>query len=76
MSGASPHDGASGAPNDGGTDRRRNRALRELLDELLDLARDISRHARGMSPSELEHAQERMEWLAEEIYTAAVGSGR
>jgi hypothetical protein len=62
--------GAGDAGN--GADRRRNRVLRELLDELLELARDISRHARAMSPSELEHAQERIEWLADEIYSAAV----
>lgn len=56
----------------GGQERRQNLALRELLDEMLTLTRDVARRARTMSPRELEHAQERLDWLADEIYGAAV----
>jgi len=52
-------------------ERRVNRPLREVLDELLAHARDIARHARTMSPAELEYAQERLEWLADEVWRTA-----
>jgi hypothetical protein len=48
-------------------ERRRNHTLRELLEELVGLARDLARRSRGLSPAELEQAQERLEWLADEI---------
>lgn len=49
-------------------DRRRNVVLRELLDEVIQLARHLSRRAPSMSESELSYARERLEWLAEEIF--------
>ncbi len=61
---------ASG-PQDAG-DRRRNRELRERLDEMVELARKLCRVGAQMSPEELEEARQRIEWLAEEIWKAAV----
>ncbi len=52
-------------------ERRQNRTLRELLDELLTHARDIARRANEMSPAELEYAQQRLEWLADEVWRVA-----
>jgi len=49
-------------------ERRRNIVLRELLDEVIQLARHLSRRAPAMSDSELSYARERLEWLAEEIF--------
>jgi len=48
-------------------ERRRNHILRELLEELVGLARDLARRSRGLTPEELDRAQERLEWLADEI---------
>ena len=53
-------------------ERRRNRTLREVLDELVTHVRDIARRARGMSPAELDYAQQRLEWLADEVWRLAV----
>jgi hypothetical protein len=53
-------------------ERRTNRTLRELLDELISLARHLSRRSADMSQVELDYAQQRLEWLADEIWTAAV----
>ena len=54
-------------------ERRVNRPLREVLDELLAHARDIARRARTMAPDELAYAQQRLEWLADEVWRAATG---
>lgn len=55
-------------------ERRRNRPLREVLDELLAHARDIARRAKTMTPAELDYAQQRLEWLADEVWhTATAG---
>ncbi len=54
-------------------DRRRNRSLREVLDELVAHVRDIARRAPQMGPAELEYAQQRLEWLADEVWRLAVG---
>ena len=64
---------AAGAPAPGASDRRRNRPLREALDELLDHAREIARRAKVMTPAELDYAQQRLEWLADEVWRAATG---
>lgn len=53
-------------------DRRSNLALRELLDELLTHVRDLARRGRQLPPQDLEYAQERLEWLADEIWRAAL----
>lgn len=60
-----------GPHGDGSADRRRNLALRELLDELLSLVRDLTHRARELTPAELEYAQDRLEWLADEIWEHA-----
>jgi hypothetical protein len=53
-------------------ERRRNRPLREVLDELLAHIRDITRDARTMSQSELDYSQQRLEWLSDEVWRLAV----
>jgi hypothetical protein len=53
-------------------ERRRNPTLREVLDELVGHVRDIARRARGMSQDELDYAQQRLEWLADEVWRLAV----
>jgi hypothetical protein len=52
-------------------ERRQNLSLREALEELLQHARDIARRARTMTPADLEYAQQRLEWLADEVWRAA-----
>ena len=54
-------------------ERRRNRPLREVLDELLSHAREIARRAKLMTPAELDYAQQRLEWLADEVWRVATG---
>lgn len=56
-----------------GTERRRNRPLREVLDELLSHTREIARRAKTMTPAELDYAQQRLEWLADEVWRVATG---
>jgi hypothetical protein len=55
-------------------ERRRNQPLREVLDELLEHTRDIARRAKEMTPQELEYAQQRLQWLADEVWRVAVGN--
>ena len=52
-------------------ERRRNQPLRELLDELVALVRMLARKSPKMSPDELDYAQERLQWLADEIWQSA-----
>lgn len=59
------------APSPQPAERRTNRALREVLDELVQHVRTIARDVREMTPEELAYAQERLEWLAEEAWRAA-----
>lgn len=54
-------------------ERRQNRPLREVLDELLAHAREITRRAKAMTPAELDYAQQRLEWLADEVWRVATG---
>jgi hypothetical protein len=54
-------------------ERRRNQPLRELLDEMISLARRLSNESPSLSPAELDYAHERMEWLAGEIWAQATG---
>lgn len=54
-------------------ERRRNRPLREVLDELLTHAREIARRAKEMTPEESDYAQQRLEWLADEVWRLATG---
>jgi hypothetical protein len=53
-------------------ERRSNRALREVLDELVTHVRHITREVKTMTPQELQYAEERLEWLAEEVWRAAL----
>lgn len=52
-------------------ERRQNRTLRELLDDMLDHVRELARNAPTAKPDELDYAQQRLEWLADEIWRAA-----
>jgi len=61
------------ASGEGTPERRRNRPLREVLDELLNHAREIARRAKTMTPAELDYAQQRLEWLADEVWRVATG---
>lgn len=54
-------------------ERRVNRPLREVLDELLGHTREIARRAKSMSAAELDYAQQRLEWLADEVWRVATG---
>lgn len=54
-------------------ERRRNRPLRDVLDDLLAHARELARRAKEMRPAELDYAQQRLEWLADEVWRVATG---
>jgi hypothetical protein len=54
-------------------ERRRNRPLREVLEELLTHTREITRRAKAMTAAELDYAQQRLEWLADEVWRVATG---
>src|SRR2546428_14074056 len=56
-------------------ERRQNRPLREVLDDLLGHAREIARRAKQMTPAELDYAQQRLEWLPDEGWRGAPGGG-
>jgi len=57
-------------------ERRVNRELREVLDELVEHVRYVARNVEMMSKQDLEYAEERLEWLADEVWRAATeGSG-
>ncbi len=62
----------SGAAAPPSPERRRNPTLREVLDELVAHVRDIARRERTMSQAELDYAQQRLEWLADEVWRLAV----
>jgi hypothetical protein len=52
-------------------DRRERHELRELLDELVMHVRTLTRDHRSMAAEELHYAQRRLEWLADEIWSAS-----
>jgi hypothetical protein len=56
-----------------GVERRANPTLREVLDDLLSHTREVARRAKDMTPEEREYAQERLEWLADEVWRIATG---
>jgi len=61
-----PADSATGSSK---TDERRaNHALREVLDELIDHVRKISRSRDDLPQDQIDYAQERLEWLADEVW--------
>jgi hypothetical protein len=55
-------------------ERRHNRPLREVLDELLLHSREVARRAKAMTAAELDYAQQRLEWLADEVWRLATGA--
>lgn len=57
---------------DADAERRQNRELREVLDEMVEHVRYVARNVRTMTPRDLEYAEERLEWLADEVWRAAV----
>jgi hypothetical protein len=60
-------------PAPGSADERRwNLELRTRLDEIMEIARYLSQHAAEMSEDELQAQQDRIEWLADEIWRSAV----
>ncbi|MDH3495299.1 MAG: hypothetical protein OER21_00855 [Gemmatimonadota bacterium] len=58
----------------GALDRRSQHALREALDELVQHVRVIARTMPTMAPHEIDYAQHRLEWLADEVWRIAVGT--
>jgi hypothetical protein len=56
-------------------ERRQMRGLREVLDDLITHVRDTSRRVEEMAPSELEYAQERMQWLVDEVWRLVLEGG-
>lgn len=53
-------------------ERRNNRELREVLDELVEHVRYVARNVKAMSRQDLDHAEERLEWLADEVWRTAL----
>ncbi len=53
------------------SERRTNRELREVLDELVEHVRYVARNVQTMSTQVLEYAEERLEWLADEVWRTA-----
>ena len=49
-------------------ERGRNTVLRELLDELVQHVRNVANNSVSMPQHELEYAQDRLEWLSDEIW--------
>ena len=49
-------------------ERRRAPLLRDLLDELVEHVRNVAQSAAVMPREDLEYAQDRLEWLADEIW--------
>ena len=72
---SSPSHTPPAAPAATSEERRRNRPLREVLDDLLSHTRDIARRAKTMTPAELDYAQQRLEWLADEVWRLSTGEG-
>ena len=54
------------------TERRENHVLREVLDELINHVRGISSRGGDLSDEEIEYAQQRLEWLADEVWQLAL----
>jgi predicted nuclease with TOPRIM domain len=52
--------------------RRVNHGLREVLDELIDHVRDLSSRREELTREEIEYAQERLQWLADEVSRLAL----
>ena len=55
-----------------GSDRRANRELREVLDEMVAHVRHVARNVRTMSKEDLDYSEQRLEWLADELWRTAL----
>ena len=55
-------------------ERRVNRELRDVLDELVEHVRYVARNVPTMSKQDLEYAEDRLDWLAEEVWRAATAN--
>lgn len=53
-------------------ERRTHGGLREALDELVQHVRVVRRTLPSMAPHEVARAQERLEWLADEVWRLAL----
>jgi len=62
------------SPEKQGRERRHNVVLRDLLDELLQVARHLSNNAPSMSENELTYARERLAGLVDEVWQQATGT--
>ena len=69
----SPRGKKPASPTSHVPERRHNQPLREVLDELLSHTREIARRAKSMTPAELDYAQQRLEWLADEVWRLSTG---
>ncbi len=54
-------------------ERRHNYTLREMLEEFVSHARDVAARAATMTAEEREEAEQRLEWLADEVWRIASG---
>jgi hypothetical protein len=70
-----PPDPTPAAPDPSPTERRNKHELREVIDELISHVREIVRMQGKMPPQEIEYAQQRLEWLADEVWRLATGQG-
>lgn len=52
-------------------DRRHNYTLREMLEEFVSHARDVAARSATMTAEEREQAEQRLEWLADEVWRIA-----
>jgi len=52
-------------------ERRRNYTLREVLEEFVAHARDVAARTATMTAAEREQAEQRLEWLADEVWRIA-----
>ncbi len=56
-------------------DRREKIILREVVDDFIAHVREVSGRGGEMSPEEIQHAQQRMQWLADEVWRLALEGG-
>ena len=70
----SPKKPAAAPPPPPSGERRLKRSLREALDDLVGHTRDVARRAETMTAAELDYAQQRLQWLADEVWRAATGN--
>jgi len=53
-------------------ERRANHLLREVLDELIDHVRSVSRRGGELSDEDTDYSQQRLQWLADEAWRLAL----